>query len=207
MAAAGDLMLARQDFSIRASGVAPVRPSPGRDPAPQSAATPPTPRFGRVRRATLTGAWIAGLWAALHGVAEPASWVVGVPAVIAGGSVALLLPTDPPPHLSPRGALRFAGFAVRGVLRGAVDVALSALRPTGLAPGHVTLRTRLPEGRPRRLFAIAITMLPGTLTTRLEGDVLSVHALDLNGPVEAELRALEARIAGLYGLTLEGETG
>lgn len=61
-------------------------------------------------------------------------------------------------------------------------------------------RTHLPKGRPRRLFAVAITLLPGTLTARIEDDMLTVHALDLSDATRAELATLEAHIAELYKL-------
>jgi multicomponent Na+:H+ antiporter subunit E len=50
------------------------------------------------------------------------------------------------------------------------------------------------------LFAVAITLLPGTLTARIEDDLLTVHALNLSDTTHAELASLEARIAELYRL-------
>ena len=47
---------------------------------------------------------------------------------------------------------------------------------------------------------MAITLLPGTLTARIEGDLLTVHALDLSDAMHVELAALEGEIAKLYRL-------
>ncbi|KUF08742.1 Na+/H+ antiporter subunit E [Pseudoponticoccus marisrubri] len=174
-----------------------------RPPLPAARPRPETPaRSGRLRSFLVTGTALAALWAGLHWD-DPASWVVGGPTVLLGAGATLLLPANPPPHLSAPGVLRFAGFAIRGVLRGAWDVCRASLRPGRLRPGCLTWRTALPPGRPRRLFAVAITLLPGTLTARLEGEVLIVHALDPGPATRAALAALEARIAGLYGLTTD----
>jgi multicomponent Na+:H+ antiporter subunit E len=161
-------------------------------------------RKAQWRGFAVTALILAGLWAALHSH-DPLSWVIGAPMALLGGAVAFVLPGAAAPHLSPIGFFRFGVFALNGVFWGAWDVALRALDPTKSNPGHLVYRTRLPDGRPRRLFAIAITMLPGTLTARLDGARLQVHALDVTDAVVEELRQLEARIAGLYGLTLTGD--
>lgn len=139
------------------------------------------------------------LWAGFHWY-DPASWTVGVPMALIGGALTLFLPPSERLRLSTLGMLHFAKFAVVGILRGAVDVSRRSLSPQTLRPGCFDWRTHLPEGRPRQLFAVAITLLPGTLTARIEGDVLMVHALDLSDATRVELAALETHIAKLYGL-------
>lgn len=159
---------------------------------------------GRVRGMLGTGIVLAAIWAGLHWD-DPASWVIGVPTVIASSAASILLPATPSPAISIVGALRLAGFAFAGVLRGAWDVSVLSLFPGRLRSGCLTFRTRLPEGRPRRLFALLITLLPGTLTARLEKDRLTVHALDCGPAAREDFQALETRIAGLFGLTLNGD--
>ncbi|MFD0982660.1 Na+/H+ antiporter subunit E [Tropicimonas aquimaris] len=159
---------------------------------------------GRLRGVVFTGMALAAIWAGLHWD-DPASWVIGLPTVVGGAAATALLPSAPPPAISLTGALRLTVFAIAGILSGAVDVSLSSLRPHRLRTGCLTYRTRLPDGRPRRLFALAITLLPGTLTARLERDQLTVHALDCGPSARADLDALEARIAGLFGLSLDGD--
>ncbi|SLN12148.1 putative monovalent cation/H+ antiporter subunit E [Roseivivax jejudonensis] len=155
---------------------------------------------GRVRSALVTGGTLAALWAGLHWD-DPQSWVIGAPTVLLGAGAAALVPPSTPPRLSLRGALGFAAFAAVGVMRGAIDVSLRALRPHTLRPGRLVWRTYLPPGRPRRLFALTITLLPGTLTARLDGDTLIVHALDRGAGTRADLGALEARVAALFKTT------
>ncbi|WP_068110767.1 Na+/H+ antiporter subunit E [Tropicimonas marinistellae] len=159
---------------------------------------------GRVRGMLGSGAALAAIWAALHWD-DPTSWVIGLPTVVAGAAATCLLPVSPPQTFSVVGALRLAGFVFAGVLRGARDVSMFTLVPSRLRSGCLNFRTRLAEGRPRRLFALLITLLPGTLTVRLEGDQLTVHALDCGPAARADLDALEARIAGLFRLSLDGD--
>lgn len=151
----------------------------------------------RLQGALATSAVLVVLWAGFHWD-DPASWMVGIPSALIGGALTLFLPASAPLRPSPLGGLRFAKFAIAGILRGAVDVSRRSLSPQTLQPGCMPWRTYLPEGRPRRLFAVAITLFPGTLTARIEGDMLTVHALDLSDATRAELEALEAQIAKLY---------
>jgi multicomponent Na+:H+ antiporter subunit E len=54
----------------------------------------------------------------------------------------------------------------------------------------------------RVFFVNAINLQPGTVGVRIDGDRLRVHALDQSMPVEENLRDLEERVAGLFGVEL-----
>jgi multicomponent Na+:H+ antiporter subunit E len=77
-------------------------------------------------------------------------------------------------------------------------VSWRSLSPKTLQPGNMQWRTALPAGRPRQLFALTITLLPGTLTARIKDDMLEIHALDPSDATRAELAELEVCIAKLY---------
>jgi multicomponent Na+:H+ antiporter subunit E len=156
----------------------------------------------RFRGAVGTSVVLLFLWAGFHWY-DPASWAVGIPTALIGGALTLFLPATTPRRLSPIGGLRFAMFAIFGILRGAVDVSVRSLIPSRLHPGCLTWQTDLPEGRPRQLFAVAITLLPGTLTAKMEDDMLTVHALHLSDSTRDELAALQAHIAKLYRIDPE----
>lgn len=140
-----------------------------------------------------------GWWALSEGRAS--LWPWGVLAV--AGAVALSLLLSPPGRLSPPrpvGALRFAGSFLLGSLRGAIDVAARAFRPgPPVAPGLLEYWLRLPPGTPRHLFTATVSLLPGTLSTRLEDETLIVHVLDAGMPVAETLARIEARVAALFG--------
>lgn len=175
------------------------RPEAGMRPAPASALA-----AVRVRDAVATGAVLGVLWAGLHR-SDPSSWAIGLPVMLLGGAATFLLPVSPGPRLSPTGTIRFVASALRGIGIGAVDVSLRSFRPATLNCGCFHYYTRLPQGPPRRLFAVAITLLPGTLTAHLEADRLIVHALDRGEATRREIAALEDSVARMFGLDLTGD--
>jgi multicomponent Na+:H+ antiporter subunit E len=62
---------------------------------------------------------------------------------------------------------------------------------------------RLPAGGSRVALANTISMLPGTLSADLEGDQLVIHALDTRQDLASTVADIEARIATVFGVTLE----
>jgi len=144
------------------------------------------------------------LWFVLTGGAA-SSWIVGVPTIAAALVLArrverLTLPW----RLEPAGVLRFAIYFVRESVRGGIDVAGRVVAPRPrVAPGFVRYRWRLPaEGPSRALFALSVSLLPGTLVAAFGEHEVLIHALDVNAPVADELTALEQRVAGLFALRL-----
>ena len=150
----------------------------------------------------MVGAIYAGLWWLLTD-GDQSSWVVGAPAValatvasvhLAGGSPFQILRVI--------GLGRFARFFVWESLRGGVDVARRAFHPdVPLAPGLLEHEIRLPPGPSRGLFAVTVSLLPGTLAADLNGRRLTLHVLDRDADMLRELRQLETYIAALFGLS------
>jgi len=153
-------------------------------------------------RLALRGLLLAALWALLtHG--DPASWIIGLPAVVASVWITLLLE---PPNVrwpQPTGLLGFVPWFVKASVLAGVDVAQRAFSPTlQLAPAMLHYRPRLPEGAPRIFFANCISLLPGTLTADWEGTVLSIHVIDETLDNHGDLQRLEQRVARLFGIDL-----
>jgi multicomponent Na+:H+ antiporter subunit E len=142
------------------------------------------------------------LWILLSGGAA-GSWTIGVPMVAAATLISLRLWHGP--SLSLLGLLRFLPWFARQSLAGAVDVAIRALRPDmPLAPGMVRHHLRLPEaGASRIALANVISMLPGTLSADLDGNGLTVHALDARQDLHGMVADLEPRIAAVFDVPLE----
>ena len=91
-------------------------------------------------------------------------------------------------------------FLGRSVVAG-IDVARRLLSPSLPAnPGYLTFDLELPEGGPRWLLANALSLMPGTLSVTLAGARLDLHCLDTRDPVEEEVRAVERRVADVFGL-------
>lgn len=147
--------------------------------------------------ATRTTAATVGWWVLSEGRAD--SWALGA-AVIALAVAASLRLAAPQPRLRWRATLRFMAFFLLFSLRAGVQVAVLAFAPRArLAPGMVEVRLTLPPGPPRYLLLAVLSLLPGTLSVALDGARLVVHALTGLATVEDEVRALEARIAPLFG--------
>lgn len=96
--------------------------------------------------------------------------------------------------------LGFVPWFARQSLIGGWDVLLRALRPSlPLDPEWLELDMRVRTPAAQRLFAATVSLLPGTLTARIDGKRVHVHVLDRRRAVIADLQALEQRIGALFG--------
>ena len=176
-------------------------------PSPRARAGQPGPRPVWQRFAMAMVA-LSLIWGGLTGFRLDTLYF-GAPAVLLGAGLVFLIPPAPGWRLSPRGALAFAlWFAVQS-FRGAVDVSVRAFSPDmPLRPGFRRYRPALPAGAPRVMFLNTITLLPGTLSAEVEEEsegqtgtgAVIVHMLDTGADLQADMRALEARIAALFAL-------
>lgn len=95
-----------------------------------------------------------------------------------------------------------AYFIVRSVVAG-VDVSRRLLSfPVPVNPGYLIVKTCLPEGGPRWLLANTLSLMPGTLSVRMQGASLELHCLDLDQPIADDVRATERKVAGVFGLEI-----
>jgi multicomponent Na+:H+ antiporter subunit E len=142
----------------------------------------------------------AGLWWILaEGRLD--GWLLGGVAVVAAGwtSMKLLPPGDRPIRFM--GLIGFLGFFLWNSLRGGMQVAGMALRGrAALQPGLLELTVTLPPGGPRTLLVNTLGLMPGTVGVEMRDTTLQLHALDERLPMVAEVRALEAVIARLFGV-------
>lgn len=172
------------------------------NPIPSCPSAPPAP--AAVRRFGLRLLLLALIWLGLNG-ADFKSWIVGGPVVFTAAWLSLQLLPNLAWHWTIGGALVFAGFFFRESLRGGWDVARRALAPRlTLNPDVVDYPTRLPAGPARWFFCNVISLLPGTAVVEIEEQRLRVHVLEVSPQTERELRALEGRVAGLFGCALPG---
>lgn len=156
------------------------------------------------RRLAARAALMALVWFGLNGT-ERASWIVGAPIVIAAAWLSARMLPDASWQWSARGALSFAGYFLRESLLGGWDVSRRALSPSlPLSPSAMRYALRLPVGAPRWLFCGTVSLLPGTAVVAIEDDRILVHVLNSEAHAQAELHALEVRVAALFGLQLQG---
>jgi multicomponent Na+:H+ antiporter subunit E len=129
-------------------------------------------------------------------------WLLGGVAVIAATwtSVALWPPLAHGVRLAVLPG--FLAFFFANSVRGGWQVALMALRGRrALQPAVLDLPLNLPAGAPRILLTTVLGLMPGTVGIELADDRLRLHVLHQGLPVVAEARALERRIAALFGAT------
>ncbi|KPJ94041.1 MAG: hypothetical protein AMJ53_06085 [Gammaproteobacteria bacterium SG8_11] len=135
------------------------------------------------------------------------SWLVGLPAVTLAVVVSFKLTPPRPSRWRPLAVLRFIPFFMLESLRGGWDVSLRVFHPAlPINPGILQYTTRLPAGLPRMLLLNVTSLLPGTLSADLQDNQLTLHVLDRDASIAAELRRLESRIADLFRFNQAGES-
>jgi multicomponent Na+:H+ antiporter subunit E len=126
------------------------------------------------------------------------SWFLGVPAVLIAAWISSRAQRKQPGHFSITGALRFVVFFLKASLISGFDVVRRALHPKLLIdPDLIDYRLSLATEAARIFMVDAVSLLPGTLSTDLVDANLTVHVLDRNSPVHAELNALEKCVAAM----------
>jgi multicomponent Na+:H+ antiporter subunit E len=146
----------------------------------------------------------AFLWWILAG-GSPASWLLGLPVVLAAAILSVAVSPASSWRISVRGLALFLPYFVWRSMVGSVDVAWRALHPgLPISPALARFPLRLDAHSPARVFfADVVSLLPGTLSADLQGGTLLVHVLSATVPEAIEeLRRLEARAAAVFGLTL-----
>ena len=142
-------------------------------------------------RLTLRISGLAVLWAIL---CEGEGWIVGAPVILIATAVTSLGTSADQWSLA--GIARFIPYFLWNSGRGAVDVAARALHPQlPVDPAILRYEMQLDSTAARVLMANSVTLLPGTLSADMEGNVLSVHVLNASGPAMDSLSALERHIS------------
>lgn len=157
------------------------------------AATPAMLR-SNLGRAALFGA----LWWLLTG-GDGRGWGPGLAAVALALAASWRLRPPAAGRFSIMRLPRFLAFFLGMSLKSGLQVAAMALRPRlDLHPGMFALDLRLPEPAARVFLANTLNVLPGTLSSGLDGNRLLLHVLDRRQPIEREVRRAEARVAHLF---------
>lgn len=140
------------------------------------------------------------VWALLTGL-QPGDLRAGLPA--AGLFSCLLVFYCRPSHrLRLRSLPGFALFFLKQSLVTGLHVAGTALGPkSAIQPGWIALPSRLPPGPSRALYSNLISLLPGSLCGDLDArGIHHIHLLNATETPEEDLRKLERRVAGLFGV-------
>jgi multicomponent Na+:H+ antiporter subunit E len=101
--------------------------------------------------------------------------------------------------------LLYLPWLLKEIFKSTLQVTRLALHPKmrdRINPRLVSFKTRLQSTAARVTLANSITLTPGTITIRIEGDVFLVHALtaDLAADMPGEMEERIARIFGEKGI-------
>ena len=141
-------------------------------------------------------------WVIAQGQAS--AWLIGLPAVALAVMVSVYFGGTDLPRVSLAGLPGFVALFLRESVRGGFDVARRTLAPRlRIQPGFKNYRIRLNEPLARVLLLNCMSLLPGTLAARLDGDRVELHLLDAGEDPAPDLIRLEQAIARLFGLPLE----
>lgn len=134
---------------------------------------------------------------------QVASWIIGAPAVLLSVAFSFYLKPAQTLRVSLPGLLAFWWYFSRQSLVAGVDVARRILSPDmPLLPGEVRVTINLPEGAPRWLLAMTLSLLPGTLSIRYSQNQLLLHCLDISQSVESDVFIAQRKVAAVFGLPL-----
>ena len=143
-------------------------------------------------------------WTLVNG--DVLSWWLGLPAVVLATIVSIAL--IPPSTLVLRRLVYFMPYFLIHSFRGALDVAWRVFHPRlPIKPDFVEYPLSLPPGLSQFFMINLVSLVPGTLTAELKNNVLSVHVLDSEKKVQAELSQLEQKVAEIFNLTQKNNTG
>lgn len=97
-------------------------------------------------------------------------------------------------------AVPFAAWLLGRMLVSAVQLARIVLDPRlPPEPGIVRFDTQLTSPAARTVLSTAITLVPGTMTLEVEGDVLTIHSFTPDAVEDIASAALQDRIARIFG--------
>jgi len=141
-------------------------------------------------------------WIFVQGRAD--AWLIGLPAVALAAMASISLSSESMPGLSVIGLFRFIGLFMTESISGGIDVARRTLSPElRVQPGFSRYRLSLDDPHARVLLINCISLLPGTLSTSIDGDYVELHRLDMRQDPVPQLQQLEQAIARLFRLRLE----
>jgi multicomponent Na+:H+ antiporter subunit E len=134
------------------------------------------------------------LW---YGLSDNAGWLFALPAIAVTLFLTSRLLTPSRYCLSFYGLLQFLFFFLHKSIAGGLDVAWRALSP-GMPLDIHEFEHRFQVSNPsaRTVFIGTLSLMPGTLSVTLAGDVLTVHSIA--GDTRQALSLLEKRSAALF---------
>jgi multicomponent Na+:H+ antiporter subunit E len=141
---------------------------------------------------------LAVLWLGLSGHYTPLLLAFGLASallvVYIGHRMGTLDKEGHPTHLI-LGAIRYWPWLIKEIVKANIDVAKIVLaRDLPISPTVATLKASQRSVEGRVTYANSITLTPGTVTLRLDGDRLEVHGLTREGIEALETAEMDRRV-------------
>ena len=155
--------------------------------------------------------FFAGLWWLLT-EGEVSSWVIGIIVVPFAAWLSLTLfkdygltDSDPAHAVNKTQSIRvsrlfhFLPFFLLQSIVGGWQTAKLAIRPSmPINPGFFRYNIRLQGSSARLFFMHLVSLLPGTVSAKLEGDQLLIHALEVSPQNSSDIKICEQQVASLF---------
>jgi multicomponent Na+:H+ antiporter subunit E len=136
-------------------------------------------------------------WVLTKGAAD--SWVIGVPAILSALYIDLRFFRSDGTRWSWGAVLAFVFFFLKSSITSGLDVVRRVYHPRRpIMPAMIEYPLQLESSAAHNLFVCTVSLLPGTLSTAIDGEKLVIHVLDTGRPVEQELEIIEKRVAGIF---------
>jgi multicomponent Na+:H+ antiporter subunit E len=159
----------------------------------------------RILRVVVLFVLLLGFWLLLSGHYDPLFVTMGVVSAAATTwfGASLLERSVGPATAHPRihlfWLLVFVVWLVGKMVVGAIQVARIVLDPRfPPRPGVTQFRTQLSTPAARSMLANAITLVPGTITLEMEGDLLTVHSFIPDSVTDLADGTTQNRIAAVF---------
>lgn len=150
------------------------------------------------------GAVLFGLWLLLSGHYTPLLLGFGVAScalvVLISARMDVVDREGHPIHLGPR-ALTYWPWLFVEIVKANIDVAKRIVDPKlPISPTMLRVKASQKTEVGRVIYANSITLTPGTVSVELEGDMIEVHALTVEGAEALREGEMDRRVTAMEGL-------
>jgi len=150
------------------------------------------------------GAVLFGLWLLLSGHYTPLLLGFGAAScalvVLISARMDVVDREGHPIHLGPR-ALTYWPWLLVEIVKANIDVAKRIVDPKlPISPTMLRVKASQKTEVGRVIYANSITLTPGTVSVELEGDMIEVHALTVEGAEALQEGEMDRRVTAMEGL-------
>jgi multicomponent Na+:H+ antiporter subunit E len=157
-----------------------------------------------VSHAIKLGLFLFAIWLLLSGHYTPLLLVLGVLSILLVVLLAVradLIDREMQPVLLKPSVLLYWVWLAREIIKSNIDVSRRILDPRmPISPNIFTIRAAQKTDLGRVTYANSITLVPGTVTMDVDGDVFTVHALTQDAAVNLKRGEMDRRVCSVEGI-------